>query len=135
MLIHPYVYLTISGILVSFTISTEALKKAAMDIYDLLNTNSIEEARRKTGMIVGRDTGNLSEEEISRAVIETVAENIVDGVTSPLFYGMIGGAPLAFMYRAVNTMDSMLGYKTNDIYSSEDFQQKLMMYLTIFLPD
>ncbi len=106
-----------------------------MDIYDLLNTNSIEEARRKTGMIVGRDTGNLSEEEISRAVIETVAENIVDGVTSPLFYGMIGGAPLAFMYRAVNTMDSMLGYKTNDIYSSEDFQQKLMMYLTIFLPD
>lgn len=111
MLIHPYVYLTISGVLVSFTISTEALKKAAMDIYELLNTNNIEEARRKTGMIVGRDTGNLSEEEISRAVIETVAENIVDGVTSPLFYGMIGGAPLAFLYRAVNTMDSMLGYK------------------------
>ena len=111
MLIHPYFYLMISGILVSFTISTEALKKAAMDIYELLNTNNIEEARRKTGMIVGRDTGNLSEEEISRAVIETVAENIVDGVTSPLFYGMIGGAPLAFLYRAVNTMDSMLGYK------------------------
>lgn len=113
--IHPYLYILISGIFVSFTISTEALKKAAMEIYDLLNKKELIEARKNVGMIVGRDTDSLNEEDISRAVIETVAENIVDGITSPLFYGMIGGAPLAFLYRAVNTMDSMVGYK-NDKY-------------------
>ena len=113
--LNLYLYFIVSAILVSFTISTEGLKKAAMEIYELLAEKNIEEARYKVGMIVGRDTQNLTEEEISRAVIETVAENIVDGVTSPLFYGLIGGAPLAFLYRAVNTMDSMLGYK-NDKY-------------------
>lgn len=111
MYINVYLYILISGILVSFTISTEALKKVAMKIHDLLAKNEIIEARKEVGMIVGRDTENLDEKEISRAVIETVAENIVDGITSPLFYGMIGGAPLAFLYRAVNTMDSMVGYK------------------------
>lgn len=124
-LIHPYLYILISGILVSFTISTESLKKAAMEIYELLNEKKIIEARKKVGMIVGRDTENLSEEEISRAVIETVAENIVDGITSPLFYGMIGGAPLAFLYRAVNTMDSMVGYKNEKYLFFGRFSAKL----------
>ena len=123
--IHYYVYIVISGIFVSFTISTEALKKAAMEIYNLLNENKITEARKNVGMIVGRDTENLSEEEISRAVIETVAENIVDGITSPLFYGMIGGAPLAFLYRAVNTMDSMVGYKNEKYLFFGRFSAKL----------
>ncbi len=111
--INFYFYILISGILVSFTISTESLKKVAMEIHNLLKDGNIIEAREKVGMIVGRDTENLDEKEISRAVIETVAENIVDGITSPLFYGMIGGAPLAFLYRAVNTLDSMVGYKNN----------------------
>ena len=109
--IHFYLYIILSGILVSFTISTESLKNAAMEIYKDLEEGNLEAARYKTSMIVGRDTDKLNEEEISRAVIETVSENIVDGVTSPLFYGFLGGAPLAFLYRAVNTMDSMLGYK------------------------
>lgn len=108
---HLYLYLFLSGILVSFTISTEALKDAAMAIYKELEEGNLQEARLKTSIIVGRDTDKLTESEISRAVIETVSENIVDGVTSPLFYGLLGGAPLAFLYRAVNTMDSMLGYK------------------------
>jgi adenosylcobinamide-phosphate synthase len=124
-LIHPYIYILISGILISFTISTEALKKAAMEIYDLLDKNEIIEARKKVGMIVGRDTEKLNEEEISRAVIETVAENIVDGITSPLFYGMIGGAPLAFLYRAVNTMDSMVGYKNEKYLYFGRFSAKI----------
>ena len=111
LIINFYLYLILSGIFLSFTISTEALKDAAMNIYKELEAGNIQEARLKTSLIVGRDTDNLTEAEISRAVIETVSENIVDGVTSPLFYGILGGAPLAFLYRAVNTMDSMLGYK------------------------
>ena len=66
-------------------------------------------------MIVGRDTMNLTEDGVVRAAVETVAENTSDGVTAPMLYMLIGGAPLAFLYKAVNTMDSMLGYK-NDRY-------------------
>lgn len=72
-------------------------------------------ARRAVSMIVGRDTESLNEEGVTKAAIETVAENTSDGVTAPLFYLMIGGAPLGFFYKAVNTMDSMVGYK-NDRY-------------------
>ncbi len=72
-------------------------------------------ARRAVSMIVGRDTESLTEEGVTKAAVETVAENTSDGVTAPLIYLMIGGAPLGFLYKAVNTMDSMLGYK-NDRY-------------------
>ena len=68
-----------------------------------------------TSMIVGRDTEKLTEEGVTKAAVETVAENTSDGVTAPLIYLLIGGAPLGFLYKAVNTMDSMLGYK-NDRY-------------------
>ena len=72
-------------------------------------------ARFKVGWIVGRDTDNLTEGEATRATVETISENIVDGIISPLFYFFIGGLPLAVAYRAANTMDSMIGYK-NDKY-------------------
>jgi adenosylcobinamide-phosphate synthase len=78
----------------------------------------MEQARYKVGWIVGRDTANLNTAEVTRATVETVAENIVDGIISPLFYAVLGGVPLAFLYRAVNTMDSMIGYK-NEKY--QDF--------------
>ena len=71
----------------------------------------MKEARRAVSMIVGRDTENLTEEGVTKAAVETVAENTSDGVTAPLLYMMLGGAPLGFLYKAVNTMDSMLGYK------------------------
>ncbi|WP_418789920.1 adenosylcobinamide-phosphate synthase CbiB [Phosphitispora sp. TUW77] len=99
----------------SSTIAVKGLGCAAMEIYTLLKTGNLSEARKKVGWIVGRDTQNLGEGEISRATIETVAENIVDGIVAPLFYGFIGGAPLAMSYKAVNTLDSMVGYK-NDKY-------------------
>lgn len=67
-------------------------------------------------MIVGRDTDQLDESELTRATVETVAENISDGVTAPLFWALIGGAPLAMVYRAVNTCDSMIGYKNERYY-------------------
>lgn len=104
-----------SAIILSFTISPRSLAEAGIQIHDCLIKNDLENARQKVGWIVGRDTDNLSAEEITRATVETIAENIVDGIISPLFYFIIGGAPLAILYRAVNTMDSMIGYK-NDKY-------------------
>lgn len=100
---------------ISFTISPTALAKAGREIATYLACQDMENARLKVGWIVGRDTANLDESEVSRATIETIAENITDGILSPLFFALIGGAPLAFAYRAVNTLDSMVGYK-NDKY-------------------
>lgn len=97
--------------LISTTIAARGLAGAAGEIYVLLQSGNLAEARRKVGMIVGRDTGSMEPGCVIRASVETVAENIVDGVVAPLFYAFIGGAPLAMAYRAVNTLDSMLGYK------------------------
>lgn len=97
--------------LISTTIAARGLSEAAGEIYILLQNGSLAEARRKVGMIVGRDTDQMEPGDVIRASVETVAENIVDGVVAPLFYAFIGGAPLAMAYRAVNTLDSMLGYK------------------------
>ena len=80
-----------------------------------LETGSLEQSRAQVARIVGRDTQSLSREGVIRAAVETVAENFSDGVFAPLFYLTIGGAPLALCYKAVNTMDSMVGYK-NDTY-------------------
>ena len=84
-------------------------------VYDRLQEDDLPGARRAVSMIVGRDTESLTGEGVTKAAVETVAENTSDGVTAPLIYMMIGGAPLGFLYKAVNTMDSMLGYK-NDRY-------------------
>lgn len=103
------------GLLLSFTISPKSLAKAGKGIYTLLILGEIEKAREKVGWIVGRDTENLPEAEIVRATVETIAENTVDGIIAPLFFFVIGGVPMAVLYRAANTMDSMIGYK-NDKY-------------------
>jgi adenosylcobinamide-phosphate synthase len=97
--------------LISTTIAAHGLSKAAGEIYGLLHNDNLDAARRKVGLIVGRDTGNMEPEDVIRATVETVSENIVDGVVAPVFYAFLGGAPLAIAYRAVNTLDSMLGYK------------------------
>jgi adenosylcobinamide-phosphate synthase len=104
-----------AAIILSFTISPRSLAEAGIQIRNALRKNDLENARKKVGWIVGRDTDKLSVGEITRATVETIAENIVDGIISPLFYFIIGGAPLAVLYRAVNTMDSMIAYK-NDKY-------------------
>lgn len=105
----------VGGILLSFTISPKSLAKAGKGIYTLLILGELEKARQKVGWIVGRDTENLDDSEIARAAVETIAENTVDGIIAPLFFFVIGGVPLAVLYRAANTMDSMIGYK-NDKY-------------------
>lgn len=105
-----WIYNILNVLILWTTLSAKCLKNEANKVYYALKNNDIEDARLKLSYIVGRDTNNLSEEEIIRADVETVAENAADGVIAPLFYGMIGAAPLAMMYKGINTMDSMLGY-------------------------
>lgn len=111
MAFQPWGQFVGGALLLSLTISPNSLAKAGNEIYKALLTGDLAHARHKVGWIVGRDTAELDVAEITRATVETIAENIVDGITSPLFYFVIGGVPLAFLYRAVNTMDSMVGYK------------------------
>lgn len=94
-----------------FTIAPRSLAEAGIEIREALQAGDIETARKRVGWVVGRDTDKMNEGEVTRATVETIAENIVDGVISPLFYFVLGGFPLAMMYRAVNTMDSMIAYK------------------------
>ena len=93
------------------------LSDAAMDVYRALDFGSLENSRRQLSYIVGRDTSQLNETQITRGVVETVAENTVDGVIAPLFYLFLGGVPLAMAYKAINTLDSMVGYK-NEKYKA-----------------
>lgn len=97
------------------TIAARCLHKEGKKIHDDLIKDDIEASRLHLSYIVGRNTEGLNEKEIIRADIETVAENTADGVIAPLFYAVLGGAPLAMLYKAINTMDSMLGYM-NDRY-------------------
>lgn|SRR5579875_1148170 len=108
--IHPYIGIGLEAIVIAAAIAQKSLKKAALEVYDPLIKGDFQEARIKLSYIVGRDTEFLDEAEIARGAIETVAENTSDGVTAPLFWAFLGGAPLAFVYRAANTCDSMVGH-------------------------
>ncbi len=92
-------------------LSVHDLKKHVIVVYENLKEGNLDKARRSLAKIVGRDTHSLDEKEIVRAGVETVAESTVDGIVAPLFYAAIGGAPLALAYKAVNTLDSMIGHK------------------------
>ncbi|MEC0238405.1 adenosylcobinamide-phosphate synthase CbiB [Paenibacillus dokdonensis] len=110
-LIHPWLAWAAEVVLIATTIAVKGLKDAGLEVYRHLKKGDLPAARNSLGMIVGRETSHLDEPEIVRGTVETVAENIVDAVISPLLYALIGGAPLAMAYRAVNTLDSMVGYK------------------------
>jgi adenosylcobinamide-phosphate synthase len=114
--VHPWLGYAVSAWFVSTTIAVKGLKEAAMLVYQPLIVGRLEEARKYVGYIVGRDTAKLDEREASRAAVETVAENTVDALVSPLLFALIGGAPLAMLYRAANTLDSMVGYR-NEKYT------------------
>jgi adenosylcobinamide-phosphate synthase len=96
----------------SLTLALRSLFEESKVVLDALNSGNIKEARDSLSMIVGRDTEDLNEEEIYRAIIETVSENLSDGIIAPMLYLTLGGVPLAMAYKAVNTLDSMVGYKT-----------------------
>ncbi len=114
-LIHPYVYMAVDGVMCCFLLAARSLKRESMKVYRAAQCNDTEGARRAVSMIVGRDTAALDVEGIIKAAVETVAENASDGVIAPMLFAAVGGAPLGFLYKAINTMDSMVGYK-NDKY-------------------
>ncbi|WP_018247675.1 adenosylcobinamide-phosphate synthase CbiB [Orenia marismortui] len=109
--INYHLGLIVNLFLLSTTIAIKGLGQAGKNIYHLLVADNLNLARSRLDWIVGRDTDNLDEGEIIRATIETIAENTSDGIIAPLFYIIIGAAPLVMAYKAVNTLDSMLGYK------------------------
>lgn len=102
--------LAIESIMCWQILATKSLKDESMKVYDALQTGDITKSRYAVSMIVGRDTENLNDKAVARAAVETVAENTSDGIVAPLIFLCFGGAPLGFFYKAVNTMDSMLGY-------------------------
>lgn len=112
---NKYVEFFVSAFMIYTTLSTKCLKDEATKIYKVLETGDIKKSRVQLSYIVGRDTTNLSQSEIIRATVETVAENTVDGTISPMFYGFLFGPVGAMTYKAINTLDSMVGYK-NDKY-------------------
>ena len=125
------------------TLATKCLKDEAKKIYDVLKTGDIKKSRIQLSYIVGRDTENLSEKEIIRATVETVAENTVDGLIAPLFYAFVGAciniggislaAPLAMTYKAINTLDSSVGYK-NEKYLHIGFASAKIDDIANYIP-
>lgn len=108
--VSPWLRLTLESVICWQAIAPRALRDESVKVYRALKAGPLEDARRAVSMIVGRDTQRLDAAGVARAAVETVAENTCDGVVAPLLFLALGGAPLGFLYKAVNTMDSMLGY-------------------------
>ncbi len=109
--LHPAAALGLQIVMLYYCLSARGLAEAAGDVLHRLQNQGLPAARKALAMIVGRDVEALDAGGVRRALVETVAENFVDGVASPLFYAALGGAPLALAYKMVNTLDSMVGYK------------------------
>ena len=109
--VHPAAAFALESFWCYQLLACKSLREESGKVYQKLAEGNLPEARKAVSMIVGRDTERLTEEGVVKAAVETVAENTSDGVVAPLFYLIIGGAPLGFFYKAVNTMDSMIGYK------------------------
>lgn len=108
--VSPWLCLAVESIMCWQILATKSLRDESMKVFDALETGDLEKSRYAVSMIVGRDTAELDDGAVTRAAVETVAENTSDGIVAPLVFLAIGGAPLGFFYKAVNTMDSMLGY-------------------------
>lgn len=109
--LHPLIGIVAATAMLYYCLAIRSLIEAAMEIHGLLARREIDLARKKLSFIVSRDVAHYQEADIARATVETVAENFVDGVLSPLFFAAVGGAPLAMAYKMINTLDSMVGYK------------------------
>ena len=109
--LHPALGLALQMLWCGQALAAKGLAQESRNVYKELAKGDLPAARRAVARIVGRDTQNLTAAGVTRAAVETVAENTSDGVIAPLLYMLLGGAPLALTYKAINTMDSMLGYK------------------------
>ena len=111
--VNPWLRFALETIMFYQIFATKCLRDESMKVYTALHNNDLEDARVKLSWIVGRDTKELTTEEVTKGAVETVAENTADGIIAPMFYMFIGGAPLAFLYKGINTLDSMVGYKND----------------------
>lgn len=131
--LHPLLAVLVQVVIAYQLLATRSLADAAHQVLNALNSGSLADSREKLSWIVGRDTSQLDETAIARATVETVAENTVDGVIAPLFWLFIGGIPAMVAYKAVNTLDSMVGYK-NDKYRHFGFVSARLDDLANWLP-
>ena len=111
--VSPWLRFALETVMFYQIFATKCLRDESMKVYTALHNNDLDDARVKLSWIVGRDTKELTAEEVTKGAVETVAENTADGIIAPMFYMFIGGAPLAFLYKGINTMDSMVGYKND----------------------
>lgn len=109
--ISPEVRFVLETIMCYQLLATKSLKDESMKVYDKLKAGDLPEARKAVAMIVGRDTESLDEAGVTKAAVETVAENTSDGIIAPMLFMAVGGAVFGYFYKAINTMDSMVGYK------------------------
>lgn len=123
--INTYLALTVETFMCYQILATKSLKVESMKVYDELEKNDLPSARKAVSMIVGRDTKDLTFSGVAKAAVETVAENTSDGIIAPMIFIAIGGAPMGFFYKAINTMDSMVGYKNEKHMNFGRFAAKL----------
>ena len=122
---YEWIHLVFSSIMVFYGLANRSLITAALKVEKKLRFSGLEAARKQLSTIVGRDTSTLSQQNIRAAILETLSENLSDGVIAPLFYYAIGGIPLMFAYKMVNTLDSMIGHKNNRFIQFGWFAAKL----------
>ena len=123
--INTYLALIVESFMCYQILATKSLKVESMKVYDELAKNDLYSARKAVSMIVGRDTKDLTFSGVAKAAVETVAENTSDGIIAPMIFIAIGGAPMGFFYKAINTMDSMVGYKNEKYINFGRFAAKL----------
>ena len=133
--VHPILGVAVEAILCCYMLAAKCLCNESMKVCHTAEKGDTEAARKAVSMIVGRDTEVLDRDGIIRAAVETVAENTSDGVTAPLFYMGIGGAVGAFIYKSVNTMDSMIGYKDEKYADIGRFAAKLDDMVKFLIPN
>ncbi len=122
---NNYLNFLFSAILLSFTISLKSLHFETLKVYNALKNNNLNLARHELSFLVSRDTNELEEKDIIRSIIETISENLTDGIIAPIFYFAIGGIKLVFIYKVINTLDSMIGYKNEKYLNFGYFAAKL----------
>lgn len=123
--INKYLALIVESFMCYQILATKSLKVESMKVYDELAKNDLPSARKAVSMIVGRDTKDLTFSGVAKAAVETVAENTSDGIIAPMIFIAIGGAPMGFFYKAINTLDSMVGYKNERYINFGRFAAKL----------
>lgn len=123
--IHPVLRFAVETLFCWQIFAAKSLKVAALRVYHALKRQDLPAARRYVSWIVGRDTAHLNAEQVTKAAVETVAENASDGVIAPLCFLLLGGAPVGFAYKAVNTLDSMVGYKNEEFLYFGRFSAKM----------